>query len=66
MQSMTSKQIAPDTDIKEDSEEILKSNHFNGEGQNFLPKIISQDSLTNNTTKVHSTPGMIINIKLPR
>ena len=61
---MASKHKVPDTETKEDSEKISESNHFHGEVQHLLPKIISQPSYANDTPQVQLTSGMIINIKI--
>ena len=58
---MTIEKDIPNSPDTQTSAECLKGDHNIGESQNFLPRVIPQDSLTNNNSKMYSLQGLHIN-----
>ena len=59
---MVIKNTMSDPKDTECSDECLNMIKSNGEKENFIPVVIPKESLTSNTSMVHTLPGLNLNI----
>ena len=60
---MATNKVISDSEGKDYTEEFLKNYQHSEEGGDHFPKIIKQEILTNNNSKLHSQTGMNFIIK---